>query len=77
MTDSEAVQAYVDSAWPVFSLTREGAYRRAWAESHLPIGLEEFKAALSELEWLPVKVDEFWFLQFRNGKAQSIRCEGL
>lgn len=77
MTALEAVKRYVDSAWPVSSLTREGAYRKAWGESRMPnIGLEDFKAALLDLGWKPFHVGEVYILRFGNDKAQRVKCEG-
>ena len=65
MTALESVRAYVDSAWPISSLTRDGVLRKAWGESRLPnVGLNEFKGALLDLGWKPVKIGEVWLLRF-------------
>ena len=81
MNALESVRAYVETAWPCSSLTRDGAYRKAWAESRLPIGLNEFMAALSELQWKPVHVGECYILRFPGPSKKLadgfIRCEGL
>lgn len=87
MTEAEskiAVRRYVRKAWPCSSLTKLGAYRRAWAESHLPnIGLNLFMELVAAEGFSPKRDDETgrWIIRFPGPSKKLadsfIRCEGL
>ena len=83
---SVAVKAYVARAWPVSSMTRDGAIRKAWGESRLPnIGLEMFREMLAGEGFIPRQFggeNGPWILQFpgpgdKRLAAGFLKCEGF
>lgn len=80
-----AVREYASCAWPVSSLTKDGAVRKAWAESHLPnIGLNLFRELLANEGFTPKQYggeNGPWIIRLPGPSKKladgAIRCEGF
>lgn len=88
MTKAEAlaaVAAYLATAWPVSSLTKSGAWRAAWAASHIPgIGLIDFENIVTDAGYTPRQYggeNGPWILRLPGPSeklaAGCIKCEGF
>ena len=80
----EAVRRYVAKAWPCSSLTRDGCWRAAWAQSHLAIGLIDFMSLVAAEGFRPRRFGGDggpWILRFPGREPArladgAITCEG-
>lgn len=82
MTALESVKKYVSTGWPVSSQTRDGCWRKAWAESRLSnIGLNQFMGLVKAEGFTPRQFGEVWIIRFPGPSRElakgAIRCAGL
>ena len=80
-----AVRKYVSKAWPVSSLTKDGAWRAAWAQSHIPsLGLILFMELVANEGFTPRQFggeNGPWILRFPGPNERlatgAIKCMGV
>ncbi len=79
----KAVRAYCENAWPCSSATRDGCWRKSWAESRLPnVGLNLFMELMANEGYQPRLFGEnVWILRLPGPNerlaAGSIKCMGV
>lgn len=80
-----AVRKYLARGWPVSSLTKDGAWRAAWAQSHIPsLGLILFMELVTAEGFTPKQYGEPngpWILKLpgpsKRLAAGAIKCMGV